>query len=69
MIQVGVIKEREGSAGVAAQSYGSTDWPQEKGQLEAMRGEELPKWLFSLLFLCLWPGQWLSMVIYEHVGE
>lgn len=53
MIQVGVIKGREGSAGVAAQSYGSTDWPLEKGQLEAMRGEELPKWLFSLLFLSL----------------
>ena len=24
-----------------------------KGQLEGMRGEELPKWLFSLLFLPL----------------
>lgn len=39
-----------------------------KGQLGGMRGEELPKWLFSLLF-SPWPGQRLCMVIYERVGE
>lgn len=39
-----------------------------KGQLGGMRGEGLPKWLFSLLF-SPWPGQRLCMVIYECVGE
>ncbi len=53
MIQVSVSEEREGGGGEQSTELW-LDWlTLGKGQLEGMRGEELPKWLFSLLFLPL----------------